>query len=120
MKWNRTCPICKREIGNGRFQDPGHSSNEETASSTEAVVANNVLPNNNAAENIPLLVPFNEFTDSQTNRYGSVAENNDERFSDQPLLESTVHTNEPYNQLRSSENSDGLPDTELYHSVTEM
>lgn len=123
MKWDRSCPICKREIHPERIRNLEQpvsleSDSGTTASALTAVTDNSITSDTEAAESIPLLVTLHEPLDSQTNRYGSVAENNDEGFGDQYLLEPAVHTTELNHQLTSSsESSDGQSDTESYHSA---
>ena len=108
MKWNKVCPICKREIPDERIRNLAPLTDTETTASTTAVTDNN---NTSDTENVPLLMTLHE-----SSVYGSVGENNDEGFNDQHLLEPAVHTSEQYHQLRSS--SDGLSDTESEQSVT--
>ena len=122
MKWDRSCPICKREIHPERIRNLEQpvsleSDSGTTASALTAVTDNSVTSDTEAVESIPLLVTLHEPLDSQTNRYGSIAENNDEGFGDQYLLESVVHTTELNHQLTSSESSDSQSDTESYHSA---
>ena len=111
IKWNKVCPICKREISDERVRNlvlPTADS-ESAASALTAVTDNS---NASATENVPLLVTMHE-----PSGYGSVAGNNGERVGDH-LLESAVLTTERYHQLRSSsESSDNLSDVELDHSA---
>ena len=123
MKWNRSCPICKREIHPERIRNleqpvSVESDSGTTASALTAITDNSVTSDNDVTESVPLLVTLHEPSDSQTNRYGSVAENNVEGFGDQYLLEPAVHTTELNHQLTSSsESNDGPSDTESYHSA---
>ena len=109
MKWNKVCPICKREIPDEKIQSLVSPADTETAASTLTAVTDN--NNTSYTENVPLLVTLHG-----ASVYGSVAENNDEGFGDQHSLEPTaVHTREQYHQL--SESSGGLSDAESHHSV---
>ena len=109
MKWNKVCPICKREIPDEKIRNIIPLPNTETAA--PVLTSNN---NTSDPENVPLLVS----TLHGSSRYGSVAENSDEGFNDQHLLEPAVHTSEQYHQLRSSsESNDALSDAESYHLV---
>ena len=109
IKWNKVCPICKREISDERIRNlvPPTADSESAASALTAVTDNS---NASDTENVPLLVTMHE-----PSGYGSVAENNG---GDQLVFEPAVLTTELYHQLRSSsESSDNLSDVELDHSA---
>lgn len=119
VKWNRTCPICKREILPERIPNLEQPASTESdsgaaASALIAVTDNSITSDTDATESVPLLVTLHE-----PSGYGSVAENNNEGFNDHYLLEPAVHTTELHHQPRSSSetSSDGLSDTESYHSA---
>jgi len=111
IKWNKVCPICKREISDERVRNlvlP--TADLESAASALTAVTDNT--NASDTENMPLLVTMHE-----PSGYGSVAVNNGERVSDH-LIESAVLTTELYHLLRSSsESSDNLSDVELDRSA---
>lgn len=109
MKWNKVCPICKREIPDEKIRNLVPLTDTETTASTAAVSDNN---NTSDTENVPLLLTLHG-----PSMYGSVGENNDEGFNDQHLLEPAVHTSEQYQLRSSSGSSDGLSDAESEHSV---
>ena len=119
VKWNRSCPICKREILPERIRNLEQPADIESDSGTTASALIAVTDNasdTDTTENVPLLVTLHESSDNQTNRYGSVAGNNNEGFSDQYSLEPAMHTTQLLTS--SSESGDGLSNSESYYSVT--
>lgn len=113
LKWNRVCPICKREIvSNQNLSQPNNAeSDSENIASTLAVTTDNAS-DTDVADNIPLLVTVHAPPGGQTDGYGSIAERSNEGIGGQYLLESAMHTSGLYQQRlgSSSESSDGLPE----------
>ena len=95
---------------------------EEISQATPETTTSAASPADSASdtrsiENIPLLVSIHDSTESQTHRYGSIAENNGEGSGDQYLLESfaSMENNTFFQHSEESAESSG---TESEHSVT--